>query len=364
MSRTPARLVFALGLAAATTSFSGLAFAQTAGRSLHVLGLRAPNGDNQAAETVTRALRQLAGQEGYAVQEGSPSLEAEMAVVDCSTEGPSCLERISQDLSSPRVLYGSLTRSGRSASAPAVLAISLWSGDRVVASEQITLQRSNLANEGAVLAVNELTTALHRMSTVDVERAAPAQNPTPLQTNNNTSTNTNVVPPQVIVRETPRTPVLRYIGFGAVGVGVVLGGIGIWQWVASSSRAGSTRDATQSSEEPYGSWARFQGEVNLDGRLSASEVCDRANASGSANAAQVRDLCSSNSTSQALALGLGISGAVLAGVGAVLIAIDRPRAESAPTTQPANGATARRPLPLQVNPLVGQVNGLHLSYTF
>ena len=37
---------------------------------------------------------------------------------------------------------------------------------------------------------------------------------------------------------------------------------------------------------------------------------------------------------------------------------------AAPTTQPANGATARRPLPLRVNPLVGQVNGLHLSYSF
>ena len=364
MPRTPARLVFALTLGAAAASYSGFALAQTTGRTLHVLGLRAPNGDNQAAETVTRALRTIAAQEGYAVQEGSPSLEAEMAVVDCSTEGPSCLERISQDLSTPRVLYGSLTRSGRAASAPAVLAISLWSGDRVVASEQITLQRSNLANEGAVAAVNELTTALHRMATVDVERATTNTTPTPLQTNANTDTNTNVVPPQVVLRETPRAPVLRYIGFGALGVGVVLGGIGIWQWVASSSRAGSTRDATQSSEEPYGSWARFQGEVNLDGRLSASEVCDRANSANSVNAAQVRDLCSSNSTSQALALGLGSSGAVLAGVGAVLIAIDRPRSEAAPTTQPANGATARRPLPLRVNPLVGQVNGLHLSYSF
>lgn len=373
MPRTSARLFFALGLSSVSLSFSGLAYAQTTPEPLHVLGLRAPNGDNQAAELVTRALRQIASRSGYTVQPNSPSLDAEMAIVDCSAEDDrDCLRRIAQDLSTQRVLYGSLTRSGRSSSASATLHISFFSLDNIVASERITLQRSNLSSEETVLAVERLTTAVQRFATLDTQHttavaaAAHPQSTNATTAGNSAAQNNVTPPPQVILRDRPRPPVLRYIGFGALGLGVVLGGIGIWQWVETSSNNSNTLSATASSSDPnIRAWANFQGDVNRDRHLSPSEVCNLANGSSSPNAAAVQNLCSSNSTSQALALGLGIGGAVLAGVGAVLIALDRPRTETPSSpSHPTAGATAHRRIPLQVNPLLGAVNGMNLSYSF
>src|SRR5581483_3973921 len=84
-------LVLATGLCL----FGSSAFAQRRG-PLHVLGLRAPDGDDEAAAQVTTAVRQLSQQAGYAVAEGSPSLEVEMAAFNgCdATLGPECMSQI------------------------------------------------------------------------------------------------------------------------------------------------------------------------------------------------------------------------------------------------------------------------------
>lgn len=120
----------------------------------------------------------------------------------------------------------------------------------------------------------------------------------------------------------------RVIGWSAVGVGAVLGGLGVWQAIEWTAQGSESTAATAASAGDLGAWARFEDEANPDGRLSSQELCDRSRASASPNAAGVRSLCDSNAQHAALALGLGLGGAVVAVAGVVLlVTAPRGRAE-------------------------------------
>ncbi len=354
----PSPLRLGLGLAIGLSLSSSLAAAQTTNHgAAHVLGLRAPDGDDEIATQLSVQLRVAARAVGYEVPENSPAMEQEMAVAGCSSTGPDCLHLVADDIHAPKVIYGSVTRIGRGRNASVNVEISLWDegSRREVHRFSQVLTRAQATN--ATELQNVATRALGEISTND--RPAPAT-PTNPAVNPNPSFPALQVQQVVIERPPPpRTPVLRYIGFGALGVGAALGIVGIVEAVVSSGQSSSATESTPLSAEPYGAWSRFQANENYNRMRSASEVCDIAQQRSGADAAQVRDLCSSNSTARSLALGLGIGGAVLAVAGAVLIVVDRPRAETPATPQPLP-ASAR----INVAPIVGATNGMSLSYTF
>lgn len=354
----PSPLRLGLGLALGLSLSSSLAAAQTAGHgAAHVLGLRAPDGDDEVATQLSAQLRLAARGAGYEVPDNSPAMEQEMAVAGCSSTGPDCLHLMADDIHAPKVIYGSVTRIGRGRNASVNVEISLWDegSRREVHRVARVLTRAQATNPAELQQF--ATAAVAEIAQRDV--AAPVTTPGPTTTPNSSFPALQVQ--QVVIERPPppRTPVLRYIGFGALGVGAALGIVGIVEAIVSSGQASSATESTPLSAEPYGSWSRFQANENYNRQLSASEVCDLAQQRSGTDAAQVRDLCSSNSTSRSLALGLGIGGAALAVVGAVLIVVDRPRAETPAPPQPLPAAAR-----IHVAPIVGATNGMSLSYSF
>lgn len=138
-------------------------------------------------------------------------------------------------------------------------------------------------------------------------------------------------PPLAVVAPTqPRetgtgSGVRRAIGWSAIGVGVVLGGLGVWQAIEWSTQGAQSTGATAGSAGDLGAWARFESELNPDGRLSSQALCDLSRTSVSPNAVGARSLCDSNALHSALALGMGVGAAVAAVAGVVLI-VTAPRA--------------------------------------
>jgi len=357
MRSSPLRL--GLGLAFGLGLSSSLAAAQTPPNlgAAHVLGLRAPDGDDDISAAFSAQLRIAARVAGYEVPDNSPAMEQEMAVAGCSTAGPECLHMMADDIHATKIIYGSITRIGRGRNASVNVEISLWDEG----SRREVHRVSRVLTRAQATSANDLRDAATRALTeiAEHDRPAPA-NPANPTLNPNPSFPALQVQQVVIERPPPpRTPVLRYIGFGALGLGGAVAIVGIVEAIISSGQASSATESTPLSAEPYGSWARFQANENYGRTRSASEVCDLAQQRSGPDAAQVRDLCSSNSTTRSLALGLGIGGAVIAAVGAVLVVIDRPRAEAPPQPQTVP-ASAR----LRVSPVFGATNGMSLSYSF
>ena len=357
MRSSPLRL--GLGLAFSLGFASSLSLAQTATNlgAAHVLGLRAPDGDDDIAASFSAQLRLAARGAGYEVPDNSPAMEQEMAVAGCSSTGPDCLHMVADDIHATKLIYGTVTRIGRGRNASLSVEISLWDeGSRREVhrvSRVLTRAQANNPTDLREAAMRALT----EISQNDIPPPVNPANPTL-----STGTGLPAVQVQQVIIERPapaRTPVLRYIGFGALGLGGALAVVGLVEAIVSSGQASSATESTPLSAEPYGSWARFQANVNYGRTQSASQVCDLASQSSGTDAAQVRDLCASNNTARSLALGLGIGGVVIAAVGAVLVFVDRPRAESAPAAQPLP-ASAR----LHVSPVFGATNGMALSYTF
>ncbi|MBL8601735.1 MAG: hypothetical protein JNK72_07415 [Myxococcales bacterium] len=335
--------------------------------NLHVLGLRAPDGDDEAAEGLTTALRASAGAQNYTVAQTSPSLEQEFTVLGCSTSSPECLSRVAGDVHADRFIYGTVSRVGRGRDAVLNIEVSLWdqTSRREIHRESTVIPRAQGRDPARLreIANTILTPIMAADDRARAEAAAAAAAAAAASAN----ANGDMVIQAPVIRLPPpppqRTPVMRYVGFGLLGVGVIVGAVGVVQWLGSSGDATAARDATPTSAEPYGSWARFQGEVNPSGTLSASDVCGRAasytTGARAADAARVADLCDSNDTQRALALGLGIGGAALAVAGAVLVVLDHPRREAAPAAAPP---TARR---LQFSPMLGaRSGGIQLGLTF
>jgi len=365
-----------LGVALGTVLLASSAWAQqatTARGDLHVLGLRAPDGDDDFAAAMSTALRAAAGSQNYTVQQNSPTLDQQLASLEnCTSDTPDCLTRVGTNLHVERFLYGEVTRVGRGATARFTVRVSLWDqGTRREVRRELNdrLSRPDTRNE---VRLNELAREMiTNLAAADDHTRAEAAAAAAAAANNNNNPNYLTSAPPVIRLPPPppqRAPVMRYVGYGLLGLGVVVGAVGVVQWLGTSSDASAARDATPTSEGNFGAWARFQGEVNPTGALAASDVCSRAqsypaNGTRATDARSVVDLCDSNSTNQALALGFGIGGVVLAGVGAVLVVLDRPRGERAPSGNgPMASPTASR---LQFSPILGaRTGGLNLSLAF
>ncbi len=332
---------------------------------LHVLPLRAPDGDDETAALVTSNLRQLSQQAGYAVADNSPSLDVEMASFGntCdATLGPECMTQIAGSLHVPHVIYGSVQRVGRGRNAAVNIEVNLWDQDdhRVVHHEYRTVPGPQARDPNAV---RELThtlfdavilgePAVYVPASVRAARAAAA-----------VQSRTVVV--QVPVTNVVRGHTLRYVGYGAIGVGAVLAAVSIVEMFVSNGQATSAANADPRGTDDYAAWARYDNAINGNRALSVSDVCARAgNDSLDPSAIGARNVCSANATSRALAIGMGIGGLVIAGAGVVAVMMDR--GTNAPVGQTPNLPAPRHSaLDLQFSPMMGpHTGGLNLGLTF
>jgi hypothetical protein len=121
----------------------------------------------------------------------------------------------------------------------------------------------------------------------------------------------------------------RAVSYGLIGVGaaaLVVSGV----FFGLNANLGSeTAGAIPTSADPYGAWARFQADENSGRERTGAQVCEIAQQRVGVDAAQVRDLCSSTSTTATLALVAGIAGGALAATGLVLVLTERPAATRA-----------------------------------
>lgn len=124
----------------------------------------------------------------------------------------------------------------------------------------------------------------------------------------------------------------RIAGFVLVGVGAALAAFSAVQWVRSFALQSDTAEATADSPGDLGDWYDYQRAVYGSNPPEGSAVCASARENPGAGAAYARgvvSLCDEADVLRWTALGAGIGGAVLAGVGAVLVATAPSRRVSA-----------------------------------
>lgn len=362
--------------AAAQTSTPPAASAARRG-GLAVVGLRTPDGDVDVAGALSSALRDAARAQGYEVPDNTPSFDQEFAMVGCSTTSPECLSLIASDLHAQKYLYGTLLRVGRGREAPMSIEVSLWDDvtRREVHREAATLTRAQMAaspdtvRDIARRMMEALTTRdtaaqqdrLRQQQAEDALRAREAAGQAPPVLG---GPGQQTPPGGGTPRATPSNGhVLRWVGVGLLGAGVIAGGIGVWQWASSS---GYGDDSLNGTGDYGGAWARYDNRINpaMGGAraLSVDDVCTRA-ASESATDADARgaaSLCDSHGTAQTMAIAFGVGGLVLAGVGAALVVIDGMGSGSREEGQ-ARPAQAR----LQVAPVLAPgLGGVNVGLTF
>jgi len=341
---------------------------------LAVVGLRTPDGDVDVAGALSAALRDAARAQGYEVPDNTPSFDQEFAMVGCSTTSPECLSLIASDLHAQKYLYGTLLRVGRGREAPMSVEVSLWDDvtRREVHREAATFTRAQMASSPDTVRdiarrmMEALTTRdtaaqqdrLRLQQAEDALRAREAAGPTPPVLGGPAQQ----TPPGGTPRATPSNGhVLRWVGVGLLGVGVIAGGIGVWQWASSS---GYGDDSLNGTGELGGAWARYDNRINpvMSGAraLSVDEVCTRAASESDADGRGAASLCDSHGTAQTMAIAFGVGGIVLAGLGAALVVLDGmasgSREEGAPRP-----AQAR----LQVAPVLAPgLGGVNVGLTF
>lgn len=363
-----------LAASSALTSASALAQTATGRGQLVVVGLRAPDGDDEAAQHATNALRALATETGWTVPNSTPGLEQEFTVVGCDNTGPDCLARIAEDVHATRFIYGNVTRIGRGREARIAFELAYWDNTdrRVYHQESREMLRADGRLEGRVReeiaqlfprivdgVPDDQTRArgLREAQEAEAQRLAEQARIRQLQT-------------QLAQRPTvvTRAPIVRYVGFGLIGVGAIMGGIGIWQALNAGSIATNAQNAGFNSDEPYRSWFFYDNQTNPDRALSTSEVCANAQTDAvNAYAAETRTLCSNFNTSRTLGYALGLGGLAVAATGAVLAIIDRPRRQEAAPAPNAPAMPARQAsrVRLRVDPFFGPSSGganLHLTF--
>lgn len=310
--------------------------AQAQGRrgSLTVLGLRAPNGDDDIAATVTAALRRAATAAGFSVRDESPALEQSMAAFGCDESLPvDCLGQIANDLHAERMVYGSVRRAGRGRQAPIRIEVSVYdhSARTTNGPQQVEVPRA-IAQDGDAVGP-------HVRRLID-QLLPPPPPPAPAPVS---ETRTETPSPS-----SPPPPIRRYIGYGAIGVGgaavvagLVFGTLWFTRWLDTSRD-----DSRFHSYQPF----------NLDtqqGRQDATDtqkVCaalERQTPSmhgGPTDPNELRSLhaqyCVEPITFSALGWALGSAGAALAATGLVLILTDSARPS---TTTEERQATLRFP---------------------
>jgi hypothetical protein len=335
-----------------------------------VVGLRAPDGDDEAAQHATNALRALATQNGWTVPDSTPGLEQEFTVVGCDNTGPDCLTRIADDIHATRLIYGNVTRIGRGREARIAFELAYWDNTdrRVYHQETREMLRADGRLEVRVreeiaqifprlvdAVPDDQTRARSAQETQDAERQRVAEQERIRQLQRQLAQRPVVV---------TRAPIVRYVGFGLLGLGAVIGGIGIWQATTAAGISTNAQNAGFNSDEPYRSWFFYDNQTNPDRALSTGQVCDNAQTDTvNAFAAETRTLCSNFNSARTLGFAMGLGGLALAAAGAVMVVIDRPRAqEAAPAPTSTPRPTAMR---VQVDPVLGpSVGGMNLRLTF
>jgi len=372
----PAVFVCALVLPTAAAAQTPTPPAASAARrgGLAVVGLRTPDGDVDVAGALSAALRDAARAQGYEVPDNTPSFDQEFAMVGCATMSPECLSLIAGDLHAQKYLYGTLLRVGRGRDAPMSVEVSLWDDvtRREVHREAATLTRAQMASSPDTVRdiarrmMEALTTRdtaaqqdrLRQQQAEDALRAreAAGQAPPPA----GSGAGVLQTPPGGTTRPAPsNTHVLRWVGVGLLGVGVIAGGIGVWQWANTS---GYGDDSLNGTGDYGGAWARFDNRVNPSRQSSVSDVCAQAaNAPASdPDASGAASLCDAHSSAQTMAIAFGVGGLVLAGVGAALVVLDGMSSGSHEEGAP-RPAQAR----LQVAPVLAPgLGGVNVGLTF
>lgn len=383
MPSRPAHL--GLSFALALTLMSGASWAQQINRGpMHVVGLRAPDGDSDVAGGLTTGLREAARGAGYQVPDGTPNFEQEFAMVGCTAANPECMSSIASDIHAPKFIYGTVSRIGRGRDAQLSIEVSLWdeTTHREIHREATTMPRAQSRSPEAVRALaqqlfvavgNRDMAAQQEVLRTQQEEAARRAEQERLAQQNQQLAQQNQQAQQQLARRTTiqRSHVLRYVGLGVLGLGVVAGAVGVVQWVRSS---GMQSDATNGQGEEGAGWTRFDNAINQPNAsgvrpLSVSDVCDRAasntDASLAADAARAQSICSSNSTARTMAYVFGLGGVVIAGVGAALIVIDSLNSSSGAAPASPNGATPPRRAQMQVTPVLSPgYGGVNLGLTF
>lgn len=150
-------------------------------------------------------------------------------------------------------------------------------------------------------------------------------------------------PPLRVDERAAPSRVMRNVGIVLMATGVAAGAVGVVQWVRTSGQNADVANATWDSPGELGAWARYTSAVSPTRALSIAEVCSRAaaDASTNADAAGANELCASNSSAQAMALGFGIGGAVLTGVGVALVVLSPSARRTALRVTPWLGARAQ-----------------------
>jgi hypothetical protein len=353
---------------------------------MHVVGLRALDGDVEAATVLTNALREHARAAGYQVPTDSPAFDQEFAMVGCTAPNPECFSLIAQDIHAPKFIHGSVGRLGRGRDAMLSIEVSLWdeTTHREIHRESTTISRAvaNARPEALRELARQIFVAIGNRDMIAQQEAAQRQRQADaaraeqerLQREAEERARQLAQAQQALRQRSviQRSHVLRYVGLGVLGLGVVTGAVGIWQAAVTSGQLDMTSDATGNSADPSAqAWFFYNNTVNTNRSLTADQVCQRAaqDATTNPDAAQVRSLCDANSTAQALAYAFGIGGLVLAGVGAALVVIDTmqsntPGVEGQP--QPGqNPRQAQSQARLQVAPVLAPgLGGVHVGLTF
>jgi len=374
-------LPFAIALALG--SAGELAWAQQINRGpMHVVGLRAPDGDVDAATALTNALREQATAAGYQVPAVTPPFDQEFAMVGCTSTSPECLSLIAQDIHAPKYIYGTVGRLGRGRDAQLSVEVSLWdeTTHREIHRESTTISRSvaNARPEALRELARQIFVAIGNRDMIAQQEAVVAQQQTAAQQAETDRLAREAaerarqleLARQQLSRRTviQRSHVLRYVGLGVLGLGVVAGAVGVWQAVVTSNQVDLTSGASGTHSDPSAqAWFFYNNTVNTNRSMTPDQVCARAaqDATTNPDAAQARNLCEANGTSQALAYAFGIGGVVLAGVGAALVIIDTMQSSGAATEgQPQPGAPARQAR-LQVAPVLAPgLGGVNVGLTF
>jgi len=303
---------------------------------LIILGLRAPDGADDAANNATTALRRAARTAGYAVPTDSPALEQSMAAFGCDDSlPPECLTQIAGDLHADRIVYGSVRTQGRGDTATFAIEISLFDSARhtVVGHAQASVPRA-MGADGDALG----ETARGLVSGVVGGGGAGSQSASAGSSSVPSAGSGAAVPgagssgaPGGGSPATP-FPLRRYASYGAMGLGgaMVVGGfiVGI-AWLSYSG----------SIDQPGQPWYQY-----WESRPGVPASCSGIPASDtSANAVGARNACGTSSGMVAAEFALVGIGAALAVGGVILMVTDRnaPRDSAAP----APSSTARRRAP-------------------
>jgi hypothetical protein len=126
--------------------------------------------------------------------------------------------------------------------------------------------------------------------------------------------------------ETPTvTPPARWAGFALAGAGGVTLVAAVIVWAHADGLAEDTRWAAYNSPGELGAWARYENTVNLQRALTPSQVCERARADTTADAALAAGLCRSRDASATAFYALTAAGVAMVGAGLALVFLNPPR---------------------------------------